>query len=95
MTFKFNTSSINDTIKDLKQASKQCKGSMRPKGARKRVLFRLYDYDGKYVSTYYGSANGWTKPLVRKMYQIKSGSIESDCQPHPTKKRTRGSVRNR
>lgn len=83
MIFEFNTDTIYDTVGNLIQASKQCSKSIRPKGTRDRIFFKLYDYNGNLVDNYSGSNRSWKKLIKKDMHRIQRGTIESICSPHP------------
>jgi len=83
MVFEFESATVYDTVGSLIQASKQCRKSIRPRGVRNRISYRLHDVNGRLVSVYTSSGRGWVKSIAKDMYRTQTGFVESTCYPHP------------
>lgn len=82
MIFEFNTTTAYNTIGEIIHASKQCKRSIRPKGVKNYIHYKLYDFNGNLISEHSSSVKGWVKSIARDVYQTQNGSIESICYRH-------------
>ena len=83
MIFEFTKDTIHPTVGKVIEASKECRRAIYPRGVRGRMSYILYSTNGNIIAEYSSSVRGYIKSMVKDMYQIQNGSIESICYPHP------------